>query len=193
MPIERRARPTRRVRLGLLWIALLAAQPPALLAAEIPDAADACLEGQTEATPSGEFTTLGDGSVVRHERTTLEWQRCAVGQSWDGERGLCNGRPRTYNWDQASKLAARAQDGWRLPKARELLSIVESCHQAPAINPQVFPNTPGVLFWTGSLDTGGIDRIWCVSFFGGSYYRAGKTQNARVRLVRGTMQENPNP
>ncbi len=155
-------------------------------AAEIPNASDACLPETTETTPSNEFNALGNGEVVRHERTSLEWQRCARGQAWDGDG--CTGEASNHSWHQAMQLAERQGDGWRLPSANELLSIVERCHPSPAINPQVFPNTPAALFWTRASDTGGIGRAWAISFLGGSHYRLGKDQEVRIRLVREATQ-----
>lgn len=160
-------------------------------AADIPSATDACVGGMAETTPSSEFLVIEDGSVVRHERTTLEWQRCALGQTWNGKSNLCEGRPKASSWDKAAKLAAALEGDWRLPTTEELLSIVEKCHVSPSINPQVFPNTPASLFWTSSSDTGGLDRAWSVSFFAGSHYRPGKIQTGRIRLVRGTMKATP--
>lgn len=153
----------------------------------IPPATDACLKGEVETTPSTEFSLLEDGAVVRHQRTTLEWQRCALGQRWDAESNGCVGRPAGHTWTKAMQSAGKAGGDWRLPTGEELLTIVEKCHDGPAINPQVFPNTPSGLYWSSSVDTGGLERAWSVSFFSGQYFRAGKSQNGRVRLVRGTL------
>lgn len=172
---------------------LISATALSARAEDIPSATDACLGNQTETTPSSEFQLLEDGAVVRHERTTLDWKRCAEGQTWDADSSGCQGRPAALTWSKAGKLAERIGNEWRLPTGEELLTIVERCHFAPAINPQVFPNTPGGLFWSSSTDTGGLDRAWCVSFFGGQSYRAGKTQSGRVRLVRGTSGQAPPP
>ncbi|WP_246237621.1 DUF1566 domain-containing protein [Caldichromatium japonicum] len=155
---------------------------------EIPPANDACFKGLAETAPSTEFTQLEGGAVVRHERTGLEWQRCALGQQWDAASKTCAGRPTVHTWKEAVKQAEQTGDGWRLPTGDELMTIVERCHDGPAINPQVFPNTPGVLFWSSSVDTGGVGRVWAVSFFTGQPFRVGTAQNGRVRLVRGTIQ-----
>jgi hypothetical protein len=172
-------------------IILLADLVPGPLRAQedtpIPPATDACLKGEVETTPSTEFSLLENGAVVRHERTSLEWQRCALGQRWEAESNGCTGQPASHTWTKAMKLVAKAADGWRLPTGEELLTIIEKCHDGPAINPQVFPNTPSGLYWSSSVDTGGLERAWSVSFFSGQYFRAGKAQNGRVRLVRGTL------
>ncbi|KXX64748.1 DUF1566 domain-containing protein [Marichromatium gracile] len=158
----------------------LQAQPPQ--PAEIPDAAGICLPNRAQTTPSADFTPIEDGQAVRHQPTGLDWQRCALGQRWDGRD--CVGRPGSWSWRAAEALAAGRDDGWRLPRADELTTIVERCHPGPAVNPQVFPNTPGIIFWTSSGDTGGLDRAWAVSFFAGSRYRMSKEQEGAIRLVR---------
>lgn len=160
-------------------------------AIDLPSAADACVGGIAETSPSSEFVVSDDGALVRHIRTTLEWQRCTLGQTWNAKTSLCDGRPTAYPWDKANRMAATLEGGWRLPTGEELLSIVERCHLSPAINPQAFPNTPAVLFWSASSDTGGVNRAWSVSFFGGSPYRPGKLQSGRIRLVRGVMKTAP--
>ena len=179
------------LRAGLaMTIALY--QAPAS-AAGIPSATDACLGGKTETTPSTEFELSDEGRAVRHTRTTLEWQRCSLGQTWEAKSNGCTGRPKTFTWDKAAKMAAALKDKWRIPSGEELLTIVEHCHLSPAVNPQVFPNTPAALFWTSSADTGGLNRAWSVSFFSGSPYRASKTLNGRIRLVRGALTQTAKP
>lgn len=158
---------------------------------EIPSATDTCLNGTPETTPSTDFTLLADGAVVRHETTQLEWQRCALGQRWDAAVKGCLGRPLNRDWTRGLKVASKAQDGWRMPNAEELLTIVEKCRSGPAVNIQVFPNTPTMSFWSSSLDSSGMNRVWAVSFFSGKPFRTSKLQGAGVRLVRGTMNRQP--
>ncbi|MBN2886369.1 MAG: DUF1566 domain-containing protein [Chromatiaceae bacterium] len=155
----------------------------AVRGAEIPLAADACLPGLAETTPSGAFIALDESpAIVQDLRTNLQWQRCALGQEWREDE--CVGRPRAYTWEAAMAIAAREGEGWRLPSGRELQGIVERCHPAPAINPQVFPNTLGAFYWSASKDSGGLGRAWAVSFHRGSPYRMSREQEAHVRLVR---------
>lgn len=150
-------------------------------AADIADAAGSCLAGLTESTPSGEFTAIADGSIVRHVATGLEWQRCALGQRWDN--GTCRGSSATFTWQQAL-VEADARDGWRLPNVKELRSIVERCHVAPAINQQVFPNAPAAAFMTSSPSAGNPDRTWVIHFLSGNDNLITRTSPAQVRLVR---------
>jgi hypothetical protein len=157
------------------------------IAADIPSASDICMGGVAETTPSTDFTAMDDGSRVLHKPTTLEWQRCALGQTWNAAASICDGKPKIFSWAQVTRLTTTLIDNWRLPSDAELLSIVEKCHLAPAINSQVFPNTQGTLFWSISFDKGSVERIWSISFFTGKPHRPGKIQTAKIRLVRGTF------
>jgi len=64
-------------------------------------------------TPSSEFTIVSDGSIIRHEVTRLEWQRCSMGQTWDG--ATCQGEAVGYFWQEALYIAATTVGDWRLP------------------------------------------------------------------------------
>jgi len=107
-------------------------------------------------TPSSAFIDQGNGTVV-HEESGLQWSRCAIGQTF--RDGSCEGSAQVYFWEEASDAVERlnAAGGmagytdWRLPELEELLSIVEDCRDAPAVNPDIFPNTPWTGFWTATL------------------------------------------
>jgi len=120
----------------------------------------------TPTTPSRGFTEIDDGSVVRHERTGLEWQRCAVGQSWNGAEARCDGSVTGHSWQEALQ-EADAQDSWRLPDLKELRSIVEQCTREPAINTEVFPDTPSFRYWSASPVAGLPAKAWFVHFNAG--------------------------
>ena len=58
---------------------------------------------------------------------------------------------------------------WRLPKAIELLSIVDPGRFNPAIDPSAFPGTPSGSFWTSTPYAWGSDIWWVVvSFYDGA-------------------------
>lgn len=133
-------------------------------------------------TPSGAFNVIGDGSIVRHELTFLEWQRCAVGQDWNGS--TCTGSASLHNWHQAVQIAADAGEGWRLPNINELRSIVELC-RVGAINSIVFPNNPSSWFWSASpAQYGWGSEAWALSYYYGGSSTYGKGMPFRIRLVR---------
>ncbi|EMK6943003.1 DUF1566 domain-containing protein [Vibrio cholerae] len=137
----------------------------------------------TATTPSADFSDNGDGTVTHHT-TGLIWQRCSLGQSWDGTD--CTGNATGFTWQQALAAAAQPTLGgfsdWRLPNKNELASIVEyRCYQ-PAINNQQFPNTPSNGYWSSSPEGEGV---WGVGFYNGDVagvYKRG--YGFRVRLVR---------
>ena len=166
-------------RLALLTFAALLA-PSSW--AEIPSAADGCVDDLVETTPSSDFTTLDGGAVVRHESTELEWRRCPEGMDWTD--GGCAGSADTMNW-QGALQHADGVAGWRLPNVNELRSIAERCRTGPTINQEVFPDTPASHFWSASPYAGASGRAWNVGFNYGNDGRSYKSYGGRLRLVRG--------
>jgi hypothetical protein len=74
-----------------------------------------------------------------------------------------------------AKLACGA--GTRLPSMKELLTIVdeephleyENNRVVPKmIDPSAFPDTPGSLFWTSSVDPDDSNKVWTVNFRDGT-------------------------
>ena len=168
---------------SLRVLALLAAVPflISVAVAEIPSAGDDCEADLVETTPSSDFTPLKGGAVVRHEPTGLEWRRCPEGRDWSG--GECSGTALTRTWQGALEHADE-EDGWRLPDINELRSIVERCRVSPAINQQVFPDTPGSHFWSASPYLGYSYYARNVYFLHGNVNWNLKSDNLSVRLVR---------
>nr|WP_296747740.1 DUF1566 domain-containing protein [Thioalkalivibrio sp.] len=170
-------------RSSVRWIlSICAALLSTSAIADIPPAANECVPYLVETTPSADFTALEGGEVVRHEPTGLEWRRCAEGMSWTGTG--CTGSANTWIW-QAALRHADAVSGWRLPSISELRTIVERCRTGPAINQQVFPNTPSPSFWSSSPSAERSDLAWGVNFHNGSDLWLSKSHPFRVRLVRG--------
>ncbi|EPO2947315.1 DUF1566 domain-containing protein [Vibrio cholerae] len=170
--------------------AALAIALSALVLAGNAQASSLCAAGNentaiTATTPSADFTDNGDGTVTHH-KTGLIWQRCSLGQSWDGSD--CTGTATTFSWQQA--LAAGAQHSlagfsdWRLPNKNELASIVEYRCWSPAINNQQFPNTPSAWYWSSSPDAYDSYDAWRVGFNNGLVYDGYKFNGRHVRLVR---------
>ncbi len=149
-------------------------------------------------TPSSRFTTHADGTVTDNQ-TNLMWAKCALGQNQTD----CSGTATTTHWQGALQAAETStlasHSNWRLPNIKELRSIVEKRCNSPAINAEIFPNTPASYFWSASPYAGNSDDAWHVDFsygssrygngYGRSYgdssvsgYRDG--HGAQVRLVR---------
>lgn len=135
-----------------------APQPPA---ASNPPPSNACQEGFPATTPSHYFSIVGDGSLVRDQRTGLIWQRCMLGQSWNEADQTCDDPSdgvALFTWQQALQAADDATpSGWRLPNRHEAATIIEFCNSEPPINQQVFPNT------TSRLPGGAAGKQWTSS------------------------------
>jgi len=115
-------------------------------------------------TPDREFTDMGNG-VVQHARTGLQWSRCAIGQTWSS--GRCQNAADVFLWGEAQKAIDQlnrtgrlgGHSNWRLPTVEELATLIEKCREAPAINTDIFPNTPWSGFWTSTLHFDGKNRL----------------------------------
>ncbi|MFZ2725109.1 MAG: caspase family protein [Methylococcaceae bacterium] len=63
--------------------------------------------------------------LVKDTQTHLMWQRCSVGQKWNGT--TCQGDAKTYTRDNAMKLNHSSDshyNDWRLPTIKELKTLV---------------------------------------------------------------------
>jgi hypothetical protein len=114
-----------------------------------------------------------DAETVLDNETGLRWQRsfAAMGQPWEAAKVYC------------AQLTT-AGGHWRLPNMRELQSLVDETRSDPAIDPEVFPDTPGVEFWTGSPVAGAPGSAWRVSFANGYTYDATVNLEYLARCVK---------
>ncbi len=137
-------------------------------------------------TPSGDFVATSDGTVL-HKPSGLVWQRCVLGETWNGSS--CDGSPQQLSWAEALAAAdGHVQDGeedWRLPNRIELGAIVEDRCELPAINDTIFPGAPGGSHWSSSPFASGTDEAWIVDFDSGGVVPATTETLLPVRLVRG--------
>lgn len=139
-------------------------------------------------TPLSDFTDNGNGTVT-HLVTGLIWQRCSLGQRWNGQS--CEGSSTIHTWHEALQKARENKylnySDWRLPNKNELASIIEySCYQ-PTINALLFPNTSLWNYWSSSpnnvndFTTGGA---WYISFYNFYIDSIDKGNSFYIRLVR---------
>lgn len=121
-------------------------------------------------------------------RTHLVWKRCSEGLVWldrDGCRGEIQPQPLAAAFEQAKK----AGEGWRLPTADELLTLVARDCGEPAIDATTFPDVPldpggeGSLYWT-STPAGMMDMTVTVDFRDGAYDMHSRGLHYFVRQVR---------
>ncbi len=146
-----------------------------------------CNNNIQASTPDSRFTTTPD--TVSDNITGLMWMRCSLGQSGGG---CSTGSAATYTWETAlhSPAAANAVNtygygDWRLPNSKELASIVEVKCYDPAINANIFPNTPSGFYWSSSPYADSNNYAWGVYFYDGNDSSDNKVNSYFVRLVRG--------
>nr|WP_157929715.1 DUF1566 domain-containing protein [Orrella dioscoreae] len=120
--------------------------PPALVLA-------ACTAlAQAQCPPAQPDRYRIQGAQVADRATGLEWQRCSMGTTVTAS-GQCQGVPALLSLPDAGKAAASAGQGWRLPTAQELLTLVTApgC-PAPTLDAAVFPGLAdlgdGIPYWS---------------------------------------------
>jgi hypothetical protein len=106
------------------------------------------------------------GSEVLDTQTKLIWQRCSLGQTWNGT--TCTGTATVHTWTDALAKAKAVGNGYRLPNIKELQSLVEEACYKSSINEIFFPATPSGWHWSASPVAGNNNFAWRVSFDHGS-------------------------
>ncbi len=153
--------------------------------------AQTCQSNIKNKTPDSRYQLLSNGSEVKDLKTGLIWQRCSLGQTWDGT--TCTGTASQYTWQQALQTAKDAGNGLTLPNIKELSSLANRACYNPAINDTFFPNTPfdsstyyGA-YWSSSPVADGGDYAWFVYFHGGYDRFDFRSLSLFVRLVRASQ------
>jgi hypothetical protein len=123
---------------------------------------------------------VSQAGVVIDKTTGLMWQR---------ELQRCSPSNLTCTWAEAvtycAELVLAGHDDWRLPTPIELLSIMDVEISNPALDSMLFPDTPGVGFWTASRthDKPETDA-WYVNGYHASVDTTPMTRPNRARCMR---------
>lgn len=153
------------------------------------------------------FYLLYPNGIALDTRTKLMWQRCDVGQIWNGN--TCTGEASNITWNDAmpngqqkSWASFAGYSDWRMPTIEELRSLVycssgnpktwndtsKECkgnYQKPTIDTTAFPGTLHWV-WSSSADASGPTGTWSLSLYFGNG-NVGWTNGSdayQVRLVR---------
>ena len=129
-------------------------------------------------TLNGRYQILAGGAEVKDLKTGLVWQRCSVGQQWNGQ--TCAGEASTFTFGKAQTLT---RNGWRVPGKDELTSLVDKAAGKPTIHAQAFPATPATWFWTSTSEVN-FSTASYVGFNDGNGGNGGRAGYGPVRLVR---------
>jgi Protein of unknown function (DUF1566) len=143
-----------------------------------------------------DFKDNGDGTVTDPRSGTV-WQRCAVGQRWNGSG--CSGEGKAMPWWDAMRAAKAdrflGKADWRLPTKDEVEAIVGKYADCKNTKPQravsnVFQaigskdNDFLGWFWMSSPNAGDPNFARYVDFSSGDVGSGYRSNNDRVRLVR---------
>ena len=146
-----------------------------LLLAATHSHAQTCNANIARTAPDSRYQLLNNGTEVKDTQTNLIWQRCSLGQTWNGAG--CISDAVRYQWVDALQAAKNIGSGWRVPNIKELDSLIEQACYSPSINEVFFPNTQSG-YWSSSPFIG-VDFTF--GSVGGSGFNGG---NLYVRLVR---------
>lgn len=121
--------------------------------------------------PSGHFNIKGD--VVEDTKTKLTWQRHVPTKSVSAVAAMA----------YCSELDLEGT-GWRLPTIKELHTLIDETKADPAVDREVFPQTPANFFWTSSNLRKFEQYTWSVNFADGTDAWFPRENPQRVRCVR---------
>jgi len=133
-------------------------------------------------TPAGADAPAGRYVVtppeVRDTETGLTWVMTAPTTGGDDGSG-------GYTLANANAYCATLGAGWRLPKLKELLTIVDVTKtHGPTIDEAAFPGAPAESFWSSTSYAGTSNMAWFVTFGYGGTGIDTLMQKYRVRCVR---------
>ncbi|HEY2902497.1 MAG TPA: DUF1566 domain-containing protein [Polyangia bacterium] len=133
-----------------------------------------CVHAGATTAPDPRLTVPGDGTATDNA-TGLTWQAASD--------------PTLLTWSDAAAACAAlpppaGAPAWRLPKAKELETLIDETRFDPAIDETIFPGTGGDSFWASTPLSGQDGFAWFVSFYAGIAYNSPTAEPHRVRCVR---------
>ncbi|WP_437738095.1 DUF1566 domain-containing protein [Sorangium sp. So ce1335] len=130
-----------------------------------------CVGGE-QAIPPADLSSFGEEWAL-DSSTGLVWQRQhALGTfDWSGALAHCE------------ELTLAGKSDWRLPSAKELLSIVDDQRLGPATDPEIFSKASSS-FWSSTPALGSADRAIVVNFNNGASQDNSVRDQRLTRCVR---------
>ncbi len=130
---------------------------------------------------SAPATLVPRPDTVADTSTGLIWQWAAPASqmSWSAASVYC------------ASLELDGHGGFRLPTRLELASLVDYGRSQPAIDPDLFPGTAPIWFWTSTPYAGSSLFVWLVSFYDGGSLFGHVREDGAVRCVTGVSALEP--
>ena len=151
----------------------------------------ACNSSIIRTAPDSRYELLNSNTEVKDKKTGLIWQRCSLGQTWDGTGCISDAltpywinNPFPLQINNILQTVKNMGNGWRVPNIKELDSLIEQACYSPSINEVIFPNTPSGGYWSSSAYAADGQYVWVVEFTYGSNGIGAKAGRAYVRPVR---------
>ena len=123
--------------------------------------------------------SAGEQGIILDNKTGLAWQ---------DDYGDNAGEIKKATWQDAlvycHELRLGGRSDWRLPNIKELRSIVDRSRFDPAID-SAFTNVSSNVYWSSTTNVSDSSYAWLVYFNVGYDYWYSKTDELRVRCVRG--------
>lgn len=141
--------------------------------------AQTCNQHIPDNTSNLRFIDNGDGTVTDVVNLTI-WDKCSVGQQY--EEGKCNGAPDHFETWQEALIYASEQDARRLPNIKELGSLVNRKCLEPAINGEIFPDTPLAVYWSNT-PSNEVNEGLIIDFTDGTEVVRDVNRQRYIRLV----------
>jgi len=114
------------------------------------------------------------------------WQRCSVGQEWNGTS--CIFAPRVFTAERAiayaKELAAETGLPWRVPNVKELSALALRTRVDPAMDTSIFPGASSTSHWTSTVNASSPAQGWAVDFGPGAAFTLDQSNRAALRLIR---------
>jgi len=133
-----------------------------------------CRASEQIAEPAPSTRFVPQGGAVFDTSTGLTWQRFPAAS--------------TLPWEEAKRFCLQLTldgiSGWRLPRRKELATLVDDRQPGAKIDSASFPDTPAARFWTMSSDTSSPGDAWTIDFHRGAADSRGSGRNHNVRCVR---------
>ena len=144
--------------------------------------AQICTNNVYEKIDNNRYEILGNGSEVRDKQTNLIWQRCSLGQKWDGV--TCTGQKTKYDWQSALTVVKQLGSAYRLPNVKELQSLANYSCTSPAVNTNIFPKI-GSKYWSSTTTVNYIEGAHVMDTDRGTIGQANVKSELYIIVIRG--------